>query len=364
MSNGGLCTSCPSGCATCSSSGTCQTCLSNYYIFQSNCLSCPVNCNGCLDGSTCTSCSGGILVSNLCILCTDTTYGGSVGCTSCYNNNNFIACTQCSDTYFLSSSGICQSCSSYITGALRCRDQNTPTQCQSDSSATLTLRYYLVGITCILNAKSCRYISDIYGNCSSCYSGYTLTAGACVACPFTGCNPTLASVAGNVCTCTGCLSGYYLTGVTCTICAAAQCSVCTVAGCTVCKQGYHLTGATCTSNALVNCLISASSAACTTCAAGSYKGSNNLCYLCQNNCATCTARFVCSTCNANYYLNTVSKSCVPYPSNCLQISATYLCTLCSHGYYLSSGYCLPCDVQIGTVILLIFSWANVQDYVQ
>jgi hypothetical protein len=250
VSNGGLCKSCPSGCATCDSSGTCASCLANFYIFQSNCLNCPANCNGCSDGSTCTSCSAGILVSNLCILCADTTYGGSAGCVSCYNNNNFIACTQCADTYFLSSTGLCQLCSSLIPGGLRCRDQNTPTQCQSDSSATLTARYYLVGITCIQNTKSCRYISDIYGNCSQCYSGYTLTLGACVQCAFTGCSPANASVVTNVCTCTNCLNGFYLTGVRCTACATAQCSTCTPTVCTVCNQGYHL-------NALQACIANA-----------------------------------------------------------------------------------------------------------
>ena len=83
VSNGGLCTNCPSGCSTCDSLGQCNSCLANYYLFGAHCLSCPSNCNYCTDGSTCTSCSNGILVSNLCILCTDSTYGGTTGCVSC-----------------------------------------------------------------------------------------------------------------------------------------------------------------------------------------------------------------------------------------------------------------------------------------
>jgi len=102
-------------------------------------------------------------------MCTDATYGGSVGCSSCIASNNFITCNQCADTYFLDTNGVCQSCASFISGALRCRDKNTPTQCLNDYHATLTNRYYLVGITCIANTKSCRKISDIYGNCSQCY---------------------------------------------------------------------------------------------------------------------------------------------------------------------------------------------------
>ena len=158
--NGGLCKACPTGCATCDSTNVCYSCLSGHYLFQSNCLACPTYCS---------ACSQGILVSNICVLCTDTTYQGSSGCTSCIGSNNFISCTQCADTYFLDANGVCQLCSAFITGAIRCSNQNTPSQCQSDSSVTLTSRYYLVGITCILNSKSCRKISDVHGNCSQCY---------------------------------------------------------------------------------------------------------------------------------------------------------------------------------------------------
>lgn len=101
-------------------------------------MSCPTYCSGCSDGSTCTSCSQGILVSNLCVLCTDTTYQGSIGCISCQASNNFISCIKCDDTYFLDSNGNCQLCSSYISGAIRCSNQNTPTQCQNDYNTTLT----------------------------------------------------------------------------------------------------------------------------------------------------------------------------------------------------------------------------------
>lgn len=354
MANGGRCTACPSGCGSCNLAGSCSGCLVNYYLFQSNCLGCPTNCLTCSDGSTCTTCSAGILVSNLCILCTDVTYGGSAGCTSCSNNNNFILCQQCADTYYLSSSGTCQSCSS-IPGALRCTDQNTPTQCQNDFSATLTLRYYLVGITCILNSKSCRKISDIYGNCSQCYSGYTLTAGACTQCAFTGCDLTTASVVSNVCTCTACLTGYYLSGANCVACAALHCSACTVGGCTTCAQGYHLNTGSCVSNALAHCLVSTTSSACTTCQDGYYKGSNSLCYACQSTCATCTARFVCTSCSNNYYLNSNTHSCVQMPNNCLALDSNYVCTLCQYGYFLSNGFCLACKVELGTVINPIFS---------
>ena len=152
----------------------------------------------------------------------------------------------------------------------------------------------MVGITCILNTKSCRKISDIFGNCSQCYSGYTVTAGSCTLCPFSGCdltNTTTAGVVANVCTCTACSSGFYLSGVACLACTATNCDTCPTNTCNKCKTGFHLSVTSCISNSLTNCLTSASSSACTTCANAYYKGTDNLCYSCQTNCLKCLGRF-------------------------------------------------------------------------
>ena len=83
VTNGGLCSNCPVGCDSCENDDACSKCLDKYYLYEDHCLACPVNCQTCVGGSTCTSCENGILVANLCILCTDTTYGGSTGCLSC-----------------------------------------------------------------------------------------------------------------------------------------------------------------------------------------------------------------------------------------------------------------------------------------
>jgi hypothetical protein len=257
-------------------------------------------------------------------------------------SNNFIVCTQCQTTYYLDSNGICQSCATNIAGGLYCRDQNTPTQCQNDYNATLTVRYYLVGITCILNAKSCRKINDIYGNCSSCYSSYTLTAGSCVLCPFTGCVAANASVVNNTCTCTLCNSGYYLNAGSCTACTTLQCATCPSNTCSNCLTGYYLSVGSCLSTVVANCKITATSSTCNTCMTGFYLGSNNLCYACQTNCLICTARFVCTSCADNYFLQ--ATSCVAMPTNCIALATNYTCSLCGYGYYLSNGYCLACKV--------------------
>lgn len=361
VANGGLCSACPSGCATCDTAGVCSSCLSGYYLFQSNCLACPTYCSGCSDGSTCTACSQGILVSNLCVLCTDTTYQGSTGCTSCVAANNFISCSQCADTYFLDANGVCQLCSSYISGAIRCSNQNTPTQCLYDYNTTLTERYYLVGITCIKNTKNCRKIADIYANCSVCYDGFIVSSGACVACAFTGCLPANSTVVSNVCTCTVCSSGYYLVGAICTPCSTANCASCPGNTCASCKTGFFFSTGTCSASTAANCLTASSASLCSVCLDSYYLGTNNLCYSCQAHCLKCTGRYTCTQCNTagGYYLHS-TNTCLAMPANCVALAADYTCKLCSYGYYIYYGYCVPCNVELGTVILRLFSWTNVR----
>lgn len=261
------------------------------------------------------------------MLCTATTYLGSVGCTSCVAKNNFISCTQCADTYFLDSNGVCQLCSSFIPGAIRCSNQNLPTQCQSDSDAVLTNRYYLVGITCIHNIKSCRKILDIQGNCLNCYDGYTLTAGSCVACPFTGCKTGSTSVVSNVCTCSDCINGYYLNSGACTACSTTNCASCPGNTCASCLTGFYLNLGACTASVVSNCLTYANAATCSVCNPSYYKGTDNLCYACQSHCLTCTTRYTCTSCAAGYYLAT-NNACNAMPSNCVALDGSFTCKIC------------------------------------
>lgn len=346
--NGGLCKACPAGCATCDVSSTCYGCLSGYYLLQGSCLTCPDYCSACSDGSTCTACSQGILVSSLCVLCTATTYQGSAGCVGCIASNNFVSCTVCADQYFLDSNGVCQICADFITGAVRCTNQNTPIQCLYDYNATLTERYYLVGITCIKNIKSCRKISDIYGNCSVCYDGYTITGGACVQCAFTGCKSGFTSVVANVCTCTACNSGYYLSGGACLACSTANCATCPGNVCATCIVGKYLNVGSCDPSSAGNCLTAATALTCSVCNDGFYLGSDNLCYRCQSNCLLCLGRFSCTICAFGYFLHS-NGACAMMPSNCVALDVAFGCKLCEYGYYVYNGYCIPCKVELGTV---------------
>lgn len=143
-----------------------------------------------------------------------------------------------------------------------------------------------MGISCVHNLKSCKKVSDIYGNCSSCYPNYISNLGSCQACPYTGCVLSSSSVVSNICTCTQCLSGYYLTGVTCTPCSTVNCAICAGDVCSACVQGYYFNGGVCALATVGNCLQAKSGSAtlCAICNTGYYKGTDELCYACPGNC--------------------------------------------------------------------------------
>jgi hypothetical protein len=317
-------------------------------LYTNHCLPCAANCLTCIDGSTCTSCSSGLLISSLCIECNHSSYGGSLGCLACRNNRYFIQCTLCDDGYFLDTyAGVCRACDLYIIGAAMCNNSKVATQCKNDYSTVLTSRYYLLGTTCVLNTKSCRQMADMLANCSTCYDNYVLAKGACVPCPFAGCNAV--STASNVCVCYNCTPGYYLSGVQCLPCIVSHCSTCpTATTCSVCKQGYYLSNpTTCLNATAANCLQSKTSSAslCSVCVSGYYLGTDLLCYSCQTNCLSCTARTNCIQCISNTILS--NGYCISYPNNCVEATLynnNIVCTLCSYGYYLYTGICSPCTI--------------------
>jgi proprotein convertase subtilisin/kexin type 5 len=206
----------------------------------------------------------------------------------------------------------------------------------------------LLGITCVKNLKNCKKISDILGNCSSCYSGYKMIANACILCDFTNCLTGMSSVISNVCTCTQCNLGFYLpvASVVCTACTTPNCGVCSVLNvCTQCKSNFYLTGVTCTLSTASNCLIASTAVStCGTCNNRYYLGSNNLCYSCQSSCSKCSSQFTCISCDPNFYLHP-NNYCIIMPNNCVAVTvSTGICTLCLHGYFLVAGVCQTCSI--------------------
>lgn len=198
-----------------------------------------------------------------------------------------------------------------------CSSNKVATQCKNDHDSVLTRRYYLVGISCVLNTKSCKQMADLQGNCSTCYDKYVLTKGACLMCPFTGCDAS--TTTNNLCVCFNCTTGYYLSGVQCLPCSVAHCSLCpTSSTCSICSQGYYLSTATsCLNATATNCLQSKtnSSTLCAVCSTGYYLGTDLYCYSCQPNCLSCSSRVNCLQCAPNTILS--NGYCISYPPNCV-----------------------------------------------
>ena len=96
-----LCQACPVGCATCTSSSSCQTCETGYRLDGSSCIACSSQCTKCSVGGCSACATGAALISSSCPLCTNTGNGGSAGCLECYSKSNLIKCTKCDDGYYL-----------------------------------------------------------------------------------------------------------------------------------------------------------------------------------------------------------------------------------------------------------------------
>ncbi|KAL4491897.1 hypothetical protein ABPG72_006152 [Tetrahymena utriculariae] len=120
--NNMICTSCPTNCIQCNSSGQCYICETNYYINTSGfCQPCPSFCNSCqLDSSNnlqCTSCLSGYFLS-LNILnweCTLIQEANYIVCpTGQYTNKLTNSCQACESN--------CLECSQFGDQCLKCFD--------------------------------------------------------------------------------------------------------------------------------------------------------------------------------------------------------------------------------------------------
>lgn len=169
--NYGNCISCPLGCSTCSTSGvttSCSVCSTGYRLSGSTCVACAANCLQCT-ASACTNCATGFgLVGGSCYSCTTALYGGTAGCQVCSVSGGTIACSKCADSYYLTISNNCATCTSRFPNSILCTN-SVALQCQNDYAVNLASRYYLISNQCIANTKRCKVMKNTIGDCSSCY---------------------------------------------------------------------------------------------------------------------------------------------------------------------------------------------------
>lgn len=160
----------------------------------------------------------------------------------------------------------------------------------------------LISSTCYTVPANCVGL-DAVGNCSSCFSGYLLSANTCTF--DTTCNGTSS--------CTSCADGAYLSSGQCLSCTLpANCLGCSAAAptsCFRCNDGYYLSSGACTL-CTTGCVLCSSSSFCTLAGSGYYlipnQDASNSGHVgtCRSPCSTChEGNNICTSCVTGYSLN-------------------------------------------------------------
>ncbi|CAD8132875.1 unnamed protein product [Paramecium octaurelia] len=235
-------------CSTCKLNSTLQSdntchCDDGYYLSQNDCQICDSSCLTCVYTSTnCLSCQFGYTLESNNKCC----HGSNI-----FQNNQ----CQCSDEFYLDSSGICNRCP---YNCLKCDENFVCSEC---------IDKLFIGTSCDqnclpVNCQEC----DLDGICTKCMPNYQKDSiGDCV------CN------AGQ----------YYLDLLTpqCLKCSEQfdKCQQCDATGCFVCEEDYFLDSGPCTQ--------------------------------CMPNCKSCSILSICDVCYDGYFDNQCDK-CHPSCKNC------------------------------------------------
>ncbi|KAL4507650.1 hypothetical protein ABPG73_012338 [Tetrahymena malaccensis] len=286
INSNNACSPCPTGCLTCQSQQSCQTCdqANNYYFSQSSqvCNLCNISqgysiiqqtCLKCFDG--CSQCKGPLQQD--CLACEDSYYlqKDSNLCQKILNCDIIVGntCKQCKKGYYLNSNQQCVSCSQ---GCLNCKSGQSCLECDNVNN------YYL------------QQSSGICQFCST-SQGYIFINDTCQQC-FLGCSSCFGTLQQN---CITCNDSYYLDNSSKICQKILNCDQIQKNSCLKCKDGYYI-------------------------------NSNNTCSPCPTGCLTCQSQQSCQTCDQanNYYFSQSSQICNPCNT--------------SQGYYVSEQICLKC----------------------
>ena len=369
----GICTTCSSGCAKCSSATTCSQCVvsatangdgscncPNGFFFTTSpirfCKQCPDYCTTCTSSSVCTGCKTNFqLVSNQCT-CPAGRYIDATGeCVSCVNG-----CRQC-------------------TNATSCEVCDTPLLLQSNTCVSRCgPGYYQSGFTCIACSEGCAACSQA-NICTFCKAGRLSYNGFCyVNCPAgsvastqnnscVACNSPCATCTEHPSKCLTCESccgnlfnfeclkncpvGTYAVNNTCQYC-SFHCATCigSATTCSSCPENKVLYNGACYDK----CPYIMIGGICTfNCAAGLYKTPINECKACDSTCKTCNThpknctscvsghshKGVCvQNCPKNFLgLDGMCKPCNPECDGC--VGECDNCINCAPGFYRCGSLC-------------------------
>ena len=317
------CMPCPGACKTCESSGgQCISCSDDYYLNANGhtCLPCSeypgmegcatcsssVSCQiqqPCVTTFECLSCSNGLfLLNGACATCDPTCVFG------CTTGNPCLVCDV--GTYLTYAGGV-PTCLQCPGSCATCSDANTCTSCQPS--------YILDNESCLpcedSNCLTCSGTGYLVGNiCNSCRAGFYVdpTSSDCFMCgsAIAGCSTCSSSSV-----CTACDSGYSLDITTgaCYLCSAG-CASCGPDGCLECEGNGYLTGTPVYCQPCDPSCQTCNSTGCTTCGLDQFVDNSvtpAICTSCTTGCMTCVDTTTCIACTPDFMLLTTIQSTLP-----------------------------------------------------
>jgi len=343
----------PSDCLNTDQSGNCIACPNNYTPYGSGCVSLSSLYPFCTTfvNSKCTGCN----------------YGYYLNGVSCVFANNFCAtfdlkgnCLSCNQGYILSgalcvvisticktsnaTANICTSCQSgfFLSGKNCVARVTLDPFCMTFGSSLCTdcvTGYYLKNDTCIYPSYNCGTTNTSTGKCLSCHPQYFLLNQQCYAV-----NPLCNGfdLNGN---CTKCFTGYTLNGSVCVTLISLNpfCFSFKGSACAICKYRYYINsnGICIGVNPLCN-LYNKNTGFCLTCVSG-YSQVNGSClsWISLNpQCINFNKYGNCIRCGAGYFIGS-KYMCTAVNPLCNNYNMyTGNCNTCIVGYSMSNGNCL------------------------
>ena len=416
-STNGSCSQCDGGfsCSICNgTTPACTKCASKFYLSENQgCMPCPSYCMECtsatnrtevvtpgytlvmMDGMGmvgkcdygCMSCSG--MNPGFCYECmdgfylmsrnnSDNTFRGSM-CAPCTLASKCrqcspaapAVCLACWPNDFMTNTSTCISCMDPCTSCSS-TDASFCTSCPSgySLSAGVCSEIPAVNVTvCDANCLNC----DVSGNfsvCLLCRNGYVSDNGKCVPC-VVGCS--ICSIDLVEVFCVSCSVNTYMTsGGDCVSCTGG-CESCTANGCTSCMEGYKMTSTfTCVTECNWPCAscTEGKPSTCTSCFYGwTYSSGSNSC----SSDLSCNSDDGCSYCPTGYVrtntdMTTANASCstCSASANCQRCSPTNVseCTSCYSGAYLNpNGQCVSCPTGCESCVSLALCFSCMSGYV-
>jgi len=355
----GVCTSCPDGCANCTSATTCTSCVvsatpaangtcncqNGYYFISTNqmryCTKCPNYCTTCQSAQICLTCATNFTLLLGACTCPVENYVNNLGqCVPCV-----AGCANCN------SSTSCQSCKvPLLQQGNTCVNRCSP-------------GFYQSGFVCMSCPVGCSYCEQS-NICLICATGQLAYNGFCYTnCPAgsvasnsstcVSCNSPCATCTGHPSKCTSCSSccgslfnfqclgncpvGTFSVNGTCQYC-SYSCATCLGSNttCTSCPAGKVLYNGAC----YAQCPYLMIGGICTfNCAKGLYKTNVNTCLPCDSTCVSCDSNPKnCTSClTGAAYNGTCVKNC---PINFLAVNG--ICTACNPTCYGCVNNCDNC----------------------